>query len=248
MSQHGLLAVIPARGGSKGLPGKNIRPLAGIPLIGHSILMARMCECVNQLVVTTDAPAIADAARRLDAAVIDRPPSLAQDDTAMWPVVRHALQAAEQQNSRRFEYVLLLDPTSPGRLPQDIAEALRRLDERPDADGVIGVSRPEFNPIWHCVVAREGWMSDLFPDGGVYARRQDVPTVFRINASLYIWRAAFVRREPEAWRGRGRHLMHEIPESRAIHIDDVDEFERADALIRAGLIRLPWLERERGPV
>lgn len=243
MSERGLLAIVPARGGSKGLPGKNIRPLAGVPLIGHSILMARMCGSVDRLVVTTDAPAIAGVAKQFNAEVINRPFSLAQDDTPMWPVVRHALQVVEQRDERQYKYVLLLDPTSPGRMPEDINEALQRLDDTPDADGIVGVSRPDFNPIWHCVVAREGWMSDLLAEGSGYTRRQDVPAVFRINASLYIWRATFVRRETGSWRDRGRHLMHEIPESRAIHIDDADEFARADALIRAGLIRLPWLER-----
>ena len=75
--------------------------------------------------------------------------------------------------------------------------------------------------------------------------RQDVPPVYRINASLYLWRAAFVRREADGWREQGRHLLHEIPEARAIHIDDADEFARADVLIRAGVIRLPWLDGAR---
>ncbi len=112
-----------------------------------------------------------------------------------------------------------------------------------EAAGIVAVSQPEFNPIWHCVVGRDGWMSDLIPEGAGYVRRQDVPTVYRINATLYIWRAAFVRREAQSWRDRGPHLMHVIPDSRAIHIDDADEFARAELMIREGFVRLPWLEQ-----
>ena len=245
MSPLRTLAIIPARGGSKGLPGKNIRELAGLPLIAHSILLARRCPEIAETVVTTDADTIADVARRFDARVLMRPSELAQDDTPMWPVIRHALAEIDRQDGPSFEAVLLLDPTSPGRLPEDIAAACARLAAAPGVDGVIGVSRPDFNPIWHCVIERDGHMADLIPAGAAYTRRQDVPPVYRINASLYLWRAAFVRREADGWREQGRHLLHEIPEARAIHIDDADEFARADVLIRAGVIRLPWLDGAR---
>lgn len=236
-----ILAVIPARGGSKGLPGKNIRLLAGLPLIAHSVLLARSTPVITDVIVTTDSEEIASVARQYEARVLRRPPELGQDTTPMWPVVRHALASTEHDGCA-YDYVILLDPTSPGRVPEDIVAALGRLQRTTDADGIIGVSIPEFNPIWHCVVERDGWMADLIPEGAEYARRQDVPIVYRINATLYIWRAAFVRREAHTWRGRGRHLLHEVPESRSIHIDDADEFARADVLIREGVIRLPWLD------
>jgi CMP-N,N'-diacetyllegionaminic acid synthase len=237
-----LLAIIPARGGSKGLPGKNIRLLAGLPLIAHSIRLAQMCPEITRAIVSTDSSEIASVARRFGAEVpFLRPAELAQDDTPMWPVLRHALQTLENHGDRYYEHVLLLDPTSPGRLPEDISKALSRLKATPDADGIIGVSQPEFNPIWHCVVIRGGWMVDLIPEGTQYTCRQEVPPVYRINASLYLWRAAFMRREAGSWRTQGRHLLYEIPESRAIHIDDASEFARADLMLRHGLIKLPWL-------
>jgi N-acylneuraminate cytidylyltransferase len=237
-----MLAVIPARGGSKGLPGKNLRPLAGLPLIAHSIRLAQMCPDIRRVIVTTDSPQIAQLAREFGADVpFVRPAELARDDTPMWPVLRHALEAVTEPDDRSFRYLLLLDPTSPGRFPEDIAGAVARLNTTPAADGIVGVSIPEFNPLWHCVVERQGWMEDLMPGAEQYTRRQDVPTVFRINATLYIWRTEFVRREADGWRGSGRHLVYEVPESRAIHIDDLEEFRKAEALIRHGLVRLPWL-------
>ena len=237
-----MLAVVPARGGSKGLPGKNIRPLAGLPLIAHSLALARACPRISRTIVSTDSPEIAQIARSFGADVpFLRPTELAQDDTPMWPVLRHALEAAEREEQREYEYLLLLDPTSPGRLPEHVAGALKKLAETPDADGIVGVSRPNFNPIWHCVVERDGWMQDLMSEAARYARRQDVPAVYRINATLYIWRAAFVRREREDWRSNGRNLLYEVPEINAIHIDDADEFLLAEMFIQQGLIRLPWL-------
>lgn len=240
--EGGLLALIPARGGSKGIPGKNLRPLAGLPLIAHAVLLARRCPEINRLIVSTDSEEIADAARMHGAEVpFRRPAELAEDATPMWPVVRHALEAVEQIDGRAYGCVLLLDPTTVGRLPEDIAGALARFREVPVADGVIGVSQPEFNPIWHCVVEREGWMTELIPDGGRFGRRQDVPPVYRINASLYLWRAAFVRGEAQSWRA-GRLVIYEVPEWRMIHIDTLFDLQRAEALIRSRLLALPWLD------
>ena len=236
-----VLAVVPARGGSKGLPGKNTRPLAGLPLIAHSIKCAAMCRSVTRTIVTTDSPEIAELATQAGGDVpFLRPISLAQDDTPMWPVLRHALDEVEAEEGQVYDALLLLDPTSPGRLPNQVDDAIARLWATPEADGIVGVSRPEFNPLWHCVVERDGWMADLNPSAATYVRRQDVPTVYRINASLYCWRSSFVRREAADWRAPGKHLLFEIPEASAIHIDDADEFARAEVMIRAGLIRLPW--------
>ena len=244
IAAKGLLAVIPARGGSKGLPGKNIRPFLGLPLLAHSILFAKMCPEIDRLIVSTDSEEIANVARRAGADVpFMRPPELAQDDTPLWPVLRHALQTAERHDGKEYGMLLLLDPTSPARLPEDIAEALRLLGGKPSADGVIAVSRPFFNPIWHCVVERDGWMADLIEGGDRFNRRQDVPTVYRINGSLYVWRTGFIRRERRGWRAFGKHLLYEIPEIRAMSIDALDEFEQAETFVRQGLITFPWMER-----
>lgn len=239
----GVLAVIPARGGSKGLPGKNIRLFAGLPLIAHSILFAKMCPEINRCIVSTDSPDIAEVARQFGAEVpFVRPAELAQDGSPLWAVLQHALGCAEQPQGLRYDALLLLDPTSPARALSDIAGACRRLQGCPAADGVIGVSQPDFNPIWHCVVERDGWMADLHPEGAGYERRQDVPTTYRINGSLYLWRTAFIRSQPEGlWRTRGRHLVYEIPERRAMSIDTAEQFERAELLVKEGLITFPWL-------
>lgn len=110
-----VLAVIPARGGSKGLPGKNIRPFAGLPLIAHSILLAKMCPEIDRCVVSTDSEEIAQVARRFEAEVpFLRPGELARDGTPMWPVLRHALEAVE---------------TAVGQFPVETMTVMRRTAE-----------------------------------------------------------------------------------------------------------------------
>lgn len=240
MSIHPVLAVIPARGGSKGLPGKNVRPLAGIPLIGHSIRCARMTPGIDRLIVSTDSAEIASVAREQGAEVpFMRPPELADDTAAMWPVLRHALESEEASDGRRYGSLLLLDPTSPGRTPDDLTKAMAMLDADATCDGIIGVSEPEFNPYWHCVVEREGYMHDLIEGATAFSRRQDVPRVYRINATLYLWRRDFVL-SADNWR-TGRLKLLEVPERRAIHIDDIEQFELASVLLERKIVRLPWL-------
>ena len=240
-----VLAVIPARGGSKGLPGKNIRLFAGIPLIAHSILYARLCPQLGRVVVSTDSAEIAAVAGKYDAEPpFLRPAALAQDDTPMMPVLQHALAKLEEIDGKKFEYVVLLDPTSPGREPADVAEAFDRLKNNSSANGIVSVSRPDFNPLWNCVTDQNGWMANAFPAATNFARRQDAPVVYRINGALYIWSADFIRRTSASWRDAGKHLMYEIPEFRAMSIDTLDEFRRCEVLVQAGLIHFPWLKNK----
>ena len=242
-----LLGVIPARGGSKGLPGKNIRSFAGLPLIAHTILFARMCPEIQRFVVSTDSTEIAEIAKEYSADVpFIRPAELAQDATGIWPVVRHALLSVEKLYDETYDSVLLLDPTSPAREPEDISGAIAKLENCPEADGIIGVSKPDFNPIWNCMVESSGWMKQLVEDGRNYESRQEVPTVYRVNGSLYIWRSEFMHREEFSWRVTDRHLMFEIPEFRAMSFDTLQEFQRAELMVQSGMINFPWLSGSKG--
>lgn len=240
----GLLAVIPARGGSKGIPGKNVRPFMGIPLISHSILFSKMCIEIDKCVVSTDSDFIAETAERYGGwAPFRRPYHLSQDDTPMLPVLLHALAFVEEEEGRRYDRLLLLDPTSPAREPLDVTRSLKLLEGNDQADGVIAVSQPDFNPIWHCVVNNNGWMTDLMDQGSDYDRRQDVPPVYRINGALYLWRTDFLRKRVQSWRKGASHLMYEIPELRAMSFDTEEEFIRAELLVKNGMIQFPWLDQ-----
>ncbi|HKC26719.1 MAG TPA: acylneuraminate cytidylyltransferase family protein [Jatrophihabitans sp.] len=242
-----VLGIVPARGGSKGLPGKNIRPLAGVPLLGHSLRAAGLVPAITRCVVTTDAEQIADVARSLGADVpFVRPAELAADDTPMAPVLRHALAQVEAEEATPYDYVVLLDPTSPVREPADVTAALGQLAERPDWDGVVSVSAPTFHPVWVGVRGAPNDPATLqryFADGVGVTRRQQLGRYLRVNGNFYVWRAAFVRRLQSSWMDEGVHGIFEIPESRAFSIDDAYEFALVEALVTQGFLTLPGAER-----
>ena len=243
MSLRPVLAVIPARGGSKGLPGKNIRDFLGLPLIVHSIRLGSICPEIARCVVSTDSEEIAAVARRYGAEVpFIRPSELAQDDTAAWPVLQHALREVERIHGTRYGSLVLLDPTSPGRLPSDLSQALALLEQDPLAVGVVAVSEPHFNPRWVCIDEQGGYMRPLIPVPTEYVRRQDVPITYRINGSLYVWRRDHVLDSPSPAYYTVPHRILIIPEERAIHIDELRDFQIAELLVRHGIVRLPWIQ------
>ncbi|OJY29719.1 MAG: acylneuraminate cytidylyltransferase [Myxococcales bacterium 68-20] len=242
MNVHPMLAVIPARGGSKGLPRKNVRPLCGLPLLVHSLRCATMTKIIDRVIVSTDDAEIADVARAHGADVpFMRPSALARDDTPMVPVLKHALEWIEDEEARRYESVLLLDPTSPARLPDDITRAAEMLAASETADGVVACSRPSFNPFWVGVTNADGMVRRTFEPEKTYARRQDVPKFFRVNGALYLWRRDYLLGADASWLSSGKHLMLEIPEERAFSIDDERELRLLELQVEHGFLRLPWL-------
>jgi N-acylneuraminate cytidylyltransferase len=211
----------------------------GHPLIAHSIMLAQMCPEIDRVVVSTDSDEIAAVARHYMCDVIKRPPELAQDTSPMWTVLQHALHEVEKQDGKQYGSLMLLDPTSPSRLPEDVSGFVNDLTDSPDADGIVCVSQPEFNPFWHSVIEKDGWMADLISGASDFSRRQDLPTTYRINGMLYLWRRDHVL-QASNWR-LGRLLKYEVPEHRTIHIDDVYEMKKAELLVKNGLVEFPWL-------
>lgn len=241
MSLRPILAVIPARGGSKGLPGKNIRLLAGLPLIAHSIRLAALCPDIDRCIVSTDSQEIADVARAHGGDVpFLRPAELARDESPSWPALQHALIEAERIFGQRFGSLLELAPTSPARLPEDVVNAVELLEPDSRAVGVVAVSEPQFNPRWVCVEERDGYMVQSF-DSHIYARRQDVPKTYRINGMLYLWKRDYVLGTPVLHFHQTAHRLLRVPEERAIDIDGLHDFQVAELLFRGGLLSLPGL-------
>ncbi len=237
-----VLGVIPARGGSRGLPGKNIRPLGGVPLIGHSIAMGFQVSGLTRTIISTDDSGIADVARALGGDVpFLRPRELAADATPMAPVIRHALETVESQEGLRYDAVLLLDPTSPIRTASDLVQAIALLDNTPGIDGVVSVSAPTFDPLWVGIEAhQDAPLTRFFPEAAGVTRRQDNKRRYlRINGNFYLWTADFVRRLENSWLDEGSFLALEIPESRSFSIDDEYEFQLIEALAASDLVRLP---------
>ena len=238
-----VLAVVPARGGSRGLPGKNTRSLCGMPLVGHAIRAAEATPAVTRIVVTTDSPEIAEVARQYGGDVpFLRPRELAADDTPMAPVIAHAVTTVESMDGTSYDAVLLLDPTSPARDPEQITRALELLWHDPQLDGVVSVSEPTFQPEWVGVRQTGSTLGRYFASGVGVTRRQDTDRYLRINGNFYVWRASFARALKQSWFDEGRYAGVEIPEAQAFSIDDDYEFRLIEALVTAGLVRLPWIE------
>ncbi|QSR32873.1 acylneuraminate cytidylyltransferase [Nocardioides sp. S5] len=237
------LGVVPARGGSKGLPGKNTLSLAGVPLVVHAVRALEMATRVDRVVVSTDDPHIAAVAKQWGGDVpFRRPADLAADDTPMGPVLRHALDQVERAEAREYDLLVLCDPTSPGRQPEEIDRAVELLWAAPEFVGAIAVSEPMFQPAWVGVREVEGALVRYDEAGRGVTRRQDSEGRFlRINGSFYVWRTEFIRKLEGSWFDSGRHLGVEISELHAFSVDDQLEFDMIQCLVDGGLLSLPWL-------
>lgn len=221
------IASICARGGSKGLPGKNIRPFAGKPLIVHSIEQALACARIDGVYVSTDDEAIAAIARAAGATVpFLRPAALAQDATPKLPVIEHLVQHLEQGGAV-IDRIVDLQPTSPLRDSSDIDAALTVC---PDAPLTVSVREAADNPYFNLVEPDpNGWLQ--LSKGLGNTRRQDAPPVYALNGSIYVWqRRALAQAATQGlWSVRvGKYLM---PRWKSVDIDDLEDFEYAEWLL-----------------
>lgn len=225
-----VVALVCARGGSKGLPGKNIRPLAGKPLIAWAIEAARAVERVTRVIVSTDSDDIAAAARAADAEVpFKRPGELARDDSAEWLVWRHALEYLKQADGAYPDALLVVPPTAPLRSPGDLD---RCLDEfaTGDSDVVITVSDAHRSPYFNMVqIGADGAARLVIPPDAQVSRRQDAPPVYDIATVGYVARPEFVMRSDGIFAGRVRHVL--VPPERALDIDTELDFRTAECLL-----------------
>ncbi len=222
------LGIIPARGGSKGLPGKNLAPLAGKPLIAFTLEASRRAQRLSKVIVSTDDPAIAAVAQELGGDVpFLRPPELARDDTPTLPVLQHAvhwLRAAGEE----FEIVVTLQPTSPLRLPRHIDAAIEKLVAS-GADSVVSVCAAEHNPFWYQRLEGDR-LAPLFGESMGQSRRQDLPQVYRLNGAVYASRTRVIMDEDRSWGADTRALVME-PEF-SVDIDSKLDLFTAEVILR----------------
>jgi CMP-N-acetylneuraminic acid synthetase len=189
-----VLAIVPARGGSKGVPGKNLRLLAGRSLLDYAAGAARASGVIDRAILTTDADDIADAGRRagLDVPFM-RPAALAADDTPMLPVIEHAIHALDAAGWHA-EIVVLLQPTSPLRRPEHIRDAVRMLRDT-GADSVVTVVEvpPPLSPDYVMKI-EQGVLKPFLPEGRLVTRRQDARRAYSRDGTVYVcWRRTIDR-------------------------------------------------------
>ncbi len=221
-----VVAFIFARGGSKGLPGKNLRPLAGKPLLAHAIDVAKAVPGIARVVVSTDDLEIAEAARTAGAEVpFLRPAELASDTAPEWLAWQHAIRTLRAAGDP-MEVFLSLPATSPLRRPVDVTCCLDTLTGG-DADMVITVREAERNPYFNMVRRKEDGSVRLAVDG-IYHRRQDAPSIYDITTVAYAARADFILSANRIFDGRVRAVV--IPRERALDIDDAFDLAIGEAL------------------
>ncbi len=225
------IATICARGGSKGLPGKNLRELGGRPLIVHSIAFALAHPALDAVYVSTDDAAIAEMAMRAGAQVpYLRPAELARDDTPKLPVIEH-LVAHLEARGERIGRIVDLQPTSPLRVAADLDAALARADA-PDAPGlVLSVFDSGCNPYFNLVEQQPDGSVALSKGGGLGAR-QAAPAVWTLNGSIYVWRRDALARAARDGMWSVRVAAQPMPAARSVDIDDADDFALAEWRLR----------------
>lgn len=217
-------ALIPARGGSKGIPRKNIKSIAGKPLIAWTIEAALRARGIAAVIVSTDDEEIADVARNAGAEVpFLRPPELAKDDTSGVAPVLHALGLLPQ-----YDNVLLLQPTSPMRSSSDIEACLALAAERL-ATSVVSVCEPDSHPLWTYRICADGHMHRLLGDD-VPTRRQDLPIVGALNGAMYFANADWLRKTGTLVHADT--LAYMMPRERSVDIDTPFDWKFAELLLK----------------
>lgn len=224
-----VLAVIPARGGSKGLPGKNIRPLQGKPLIAWSIEAAQQVPRIDRVVVTSDDSEILAVARQWGCeTTVRRPAELAGDTITVEPVLCHVADVLDEE----FQWILLLQPTSPFRTAADI-ESILDMAIALGGDPVISITRAAKPPEWCLRMAEDGALSRILGTRRTQ-QRQEYPETYLPNGALYIARLEDLRKTGAFFTARTKG--YRMPPDRSIDIDTALDFEFAEFLLgRKGL-------------
>lgn len=208
-----ILGLIPARGGSKGLPGKHLADLGGRPVLAWTAAAALESQSLDRTVLSTEDEEIAALGRQVGLEVpFTRPPGLAGDDVPSADVVRHAVGALGEA----WDYVVLLQPTSPLRTSEDIDAAIRLCHES-SAPGCVSVSPARQHPEWMFRLAPDRTLEPLLEHGAPADRRQDLPAVFALNGAVYVARGERLRcDDPFAGAGSVAYVM---PPERSVDLD-----------------------------
>ena len=230
------LITICARGGSKGIPGKNIKSIAGKPLMGYTIDCARKVQQAlgeTDIILSTDSEEITAVAASLGLETpYHRPAELANDTCGKLDAISHAWEWAEEHFGCRYDYVLDLDCTAPLRTLEDVLEGFRILEAQPEALDLFSVSPAARNPYFNMVEQKENGYFDLVcPDSG-FTSRQSAPKVYDMNASFYIYRRKFFeegRRDPNT----PLSLVYVMPH-RCFDLDEPVDFDFMEYLMENG--------------
>jgi CMP-N-acetylneuraminic acid synthetase len=229
------LGVIPARGGSKGLPGKNLKRLGALSLIGHAVASAREARRLTRVIVSTDSEAIAEEARRHGAEVpFLRPAALASDEAGMVPVLQHAVRWLESTGTRP-DLIVTLQPTSPFRTGDEIDRTIDRVVAT-GADSAQTLCEAAYHPFFMKTLDGDRTVA-LFADGKKYVRRQDAPAVYQPSGAVYVTRYPTLMDEGQVLGHDNRGIVMSFEAS--VNIDTEWDFLLAELLLRQGRAPIP---------
>jgi CMP-N-acetylneuraminic acid synthetase len=221
-------AFIFARGGSKGVPGKNIKEICGKPLIAYSIEIAQKIDDIEKIFVSTEDEKISAVAKKYGADIIPRPYKLAQDDSPEWLTWQHAIKWLEQ-NGESFDVFVSLPTTSPLRNKNDITQCLAFLDEKTDI--VVGITEANRSPWFNMVQKNDsGFIDVLMKNDNCYTRRQETPAIFDMTTVAYVSRPEYIKKATGIFDGKVKGV--EIPAERALDIDTEIDFAFTEFLLK----------------
>jgi N-acylneuraminate cytidylyltransferase len=224
-----LNAFIFARGGSKGLPGKNIKLLLGKPLIQYSIEVALQISSIDKVFVSTDNNDIAEVSRSIGAIVIDRPVELAQDNSSEWLAWKHAIKWVQREYGD-FDEFISLPATSPLRSVKDAELAIFKRSSV-GADICVAITPASRSPYFNMIRKSSDNLIELVnkPDNPVF-RRQDVPFVYDITTVVYVASVDFIMNNNNIFDGNVTSI--EVPKHRSVDIDDIYDFKFAELILK----------------
>ncbi|WP_333601469.1 acylneuraminate cytidylyltransferase family protein [Flavobacterium sp.] len=223
-----MIAIIPARGNSKGLPGKNIKPLLGKPMIAYTIEAALQSKYISRVIVSTDSVEIAATAKKYGASVpFLRPEHLATDEAKAIDTYLYTVDAIEKEENSTIEEIVVLLPTSPLRNTKDIDAACELFKEKA-ADSVISYTREAHPVFWHKHINEKGEFEDIF-DSNILNNRQDLKASYYPNGAVFIFKVALLK---QGQYYNAHSFPYVMPRERSIDIDTIDDFDYAEFLMK----------------
>ena len=225
-----IIGIIPARGGSKGIRKKNIVDLAGKPLIAYTIEQAKGSKYMDKIIVTTDDEKIAEISRSLGAEVpFSRPKALATDEAKGIDVVLHAITWFDS-NEESFDIVMMLQPTSPLRLSEDIDKAIEVLFLK-NAMAIVSVCKSEHHPLWSNTLPEDSNMKNFINPEYMNKNRQELPVFYRLNGAIYLSFCNYIK-DRKSFYGENT-FAYIMPDERSIDIDNMLDFKLAELLLNS---------------
>jgi len=222
-----ILAIIPARGGSKGVPRKNIKSLSGLPLIAYTIEASLQSSFIDATVVSSEDEEILKISKEYGADTVIRPDSLASDMASSMPVITHVLESLSSVGSN-FDTIMLLQPTSPLRDSIDIDKAVTLFFEH-DADALISVAEPEIEVLKSFVVNEDGYLEGAVNNKYPFTRRQDLPKAYLSNGAIYMIKTELFLETKSLWAKKT--LPFVMRPEKSVNIDTFEDFKKAEDIL-----------------